>query len=175
MHKIFPLTGSMWYQHSDYMWLSTFNSFIDFGFTQVKTKAIIFGRLMFFTSLLQSKLLQSICCTETVISFSFLYEVTTIKLLPKVKLWWSLDICATDETEYKVRAVHRSSHCFSKKQLIGVLLPIPFHSIWACLLSSGLTQEPHESKINVSFILPLTLSVSSILSKNLPLLTFAKR
>jgi hypothetical protein len=75
MNKIFPLTDSMWHQHSDHVGLPTLHTFINLTLAEVEAKAIVLCRLMLFSSLLQTKLLQSICWAKAVISFTFLKQI----------------------------------------------------------------------------------------------------
>ena len=72
MHHVLPLADTTGDEHADHMRLSAGNPLFDFGFTQVEAEAIVLGRLMLFSALLNSKLLQSISCAEALISLAFL-------------------------------------------------------------------------------------------------------
>lgn len=72
MHHVLPLADTTGDEHADHMRLSAGNPLFDFGLTQVEAEAIVLGRLMLFSALLNSKLLQSISCAEALISLSFL-------------------------------------------------------------------------------------------------------
>ena len=72
MHHVFPLADTIRDEHTDDMRLSAGNPLFYFGFTQVEAEAIVLGRLMLFSALLNSKLLQPISCTEALIGLAFL-------------------------------------------------------------------------------------------------------
>ena len=72
MHQVFPLADTNGDEHADDMRLSAGNPFFDFGFTQVEAEAIVLCRLMLFSALLNSKLLQSISCAEALVGLAFL-------------------------------------------------------------------------------------------------------
>ena len=72
MDHVFPLADATGDEHADDMRLFAGNPLFDFGLTQVEAEAIVLGRLMLFSALLNSKLLQSISCAEALIGLAFL-------------------------------------------------------------------------------------------------------
>ena len=74
MNQVFPLADTTGDEHADDMRLSAGNPLFDFRFTQVEAEAIVLSRLMLFSSLLNSKLLQSISCAEALVGLAFLYH-----------------------------------------------------------------------------------------------------
>ena len=72
MDHVFPLADATGDEHADDMRLSAGNPLFDFGLTQVEAEAIVLGRLMLLSALLNSKLLQSISCAEALIGLAFL-------------------------------------------------------------------------------------------------------
>ena len=72
MHHVFPLADTAGHEHTDHVRLSAGNPLFDFGFTQAEAEAIVLGRLMLFSALLNPQLLQSISCAEAWIGLAFL-------------------------------------------------------------------------------------------------------